>query len=232
MLFVILHGPVTVTGGSMGHVLFPYWLRQLAFYAIVLVYLPLVCGLMPFVGPGEWLEHFSGPVKEDSGCRTGSIVYSFTRDEANELGHAFLDCFFCFFGYFGIGCMQILYLIKAIRSDRGDNKVWSLVDLPPNGRTVGSKWIFKKKTDMDGNSAKQSTIAMSSTKAEYIAATEVLMESVWIRKLIDGIGDVMQSNKRPMEMLCDNAPAITIANDLGIVREPYIIKKNITTFVK
>ncbi|GJY69225.1 retrotransposon protein, putative, ty1-copia subclass [Tanacetum coccineum] len=32
-----------------------------------------------------------------------------------------------------------------------DNQVWILVELPPNGRTVGSKWLFKKKTDMDGN---------------------------------------------------------------------------------
>ncbi|GJZ17367.1 retrotransposon protein, putative, ty1-copia subclass, partial [Tanacetum coccineum] len=32
-----------------------------------------------------------------------------------------------------------------------DNQVWRLVDLPPNGKTVGSKWLFKKKTDMDGN---------------------------------------------------------------------------------
>ncbi|GKD62882.1 retrotransposon protein, putative, ty1-copia subclass, partial [Tanacetum coccineum] len=32
-----------------------------------------------------------------------------------------------------------------------DNKVWFLVDLPPNCKTVGSKWILKKKTDMDGN---------------------------------------------------------------------------------
>ncbi|GJT56591.1 retrotransposon protein, putative, ty1-copia subclass [Tanacetum coccineum] len=31
-----------------------------------------------------------------------------------------------------------------------DNKVWDLVDLPPNGKTVGIKWLFKKKTDMDG----------------------------------------------------------------------------------
>ncbi|GJS84013.1 zinc finger, CCHC-type containing protein [Tanacetum coccineum] len=31
-----------------------------------------------------------------------------------------------------------------------DNKVWDLVDLPPNGKTVGSKWLFKKKTDIDG----------------------------------------------------------------------------------
>ena len=32
-----------------------------------------------------------------------------------------------------------------------DNQVWDLVDLPPESRTVGNKWIFKKKTDMDGN---------------------------------------------------------------------------------
>ncbi|GKB24628.1 retrotransposon protein, putative, ty1-copia subclass, partial [Tanacetum coccineum] len=32
-----------------------------------------------------------------------------------------------------------------------DNQVWYLVDLPSNGRIVGCKWLFKKKTDMDGN---------------------------------------------------------------------------------
>ncbi|GKD94630.1 retrotransposon protein, putative, ty1-copia subclass [Tanacetum coccineum] len=32
-----------------------------------------------------------------------------------------------------------------------DNQVWNLVDLPPNCKTIGSKWFFKKKTDMDGN---------------------------------------------------------------------------------
>ncbi|GKB30474.1 retrotransposon protein, putative, ty1-copia subclass [Tanacetum coccineum] len=31
-----------------------------------------------------------------------------------------------------------------------DNMVWVLVNLPPGCKTVGSKWIFKKKTDMDG----------------------------------------------------------------------------------
>ncbi|GKB39355.1 retrotransposon protein, putative, ty1-copia subclass [Tanacetum coccineum] len=31
-----------------------------------------------------------------------------------------------------------------------DNKVWVLVDLPSNCKTVKSKWIFKKKTDMNG----------------------------------------------------------------------------------
>ncbi|GJS67257.1 retrotransposon protein, putative, ty1-copia subclass [Tanacetum coccineum] len=32
-----------------------------------------------------------------------------------------------------------------------DNQVWNLVDLPPNCKTVGSKWLLKKKTDIDGN---------------------------------------------------------------------------------
>ncbi|GJQ99179.1 retrotransposon protein, putative, ty1-copia subclass [Tanacetum coccineum] len=30
-----------------------------------------------------------------------------------------------------------------------DNEVWVLVELPPNGKTVGSKWLFKKKTAMN-----------------------------------------------------------------------------------
>nr|GFC75133.1 retrotransposon protein, putative, Ty1-copia subclass [Tanacetum cinerariifolium] len=32
-----------------------------------------------------------------------------------------------------------------------DNQVWRLVDNPPDCKTVKSKWLFKKKTDMDGS---------------------------------------------------------------------------------
>ncbi|GKG61946.1 hypothetical protein Tco_0623663, partial [Tanacetum coccineum] len=46
-----------------------------------------------------------------------------------------------------------------------------------------------------------STTTMSSTEAECIGAVEASMEAVWMRKFIDGLGDVMPSNKRPMEML-------------------------------
>ncbi|GJU52352.1 hypothetical protein Tco_1226066 [Tanacetum coccineum] len=66
--------------------------------------------------------------------------------------------------------------------------------------------------------AKQSTTSMSSTKAEYIVAAEASMEAVWMRKFIDGLSDVVPSNKRPMEMLCYNEPAIVIANDPGILK--------------
>ena len=32
-----------------------------------------------------------------------------------------------------------------------DNKVWTLVDLPDDQQAIENKWIFKKKTDADGN---------------------------------------------------------------------------------
>ncbi|GJW24309.1 hypothetical protein Tco_0038120 [Tanacetum coccineum] len=35
---------------------------------------------------------------------------------------------------------------------------------------------------------------------------------------LDGLECLMPSNKRPMEMLCDNEPAIAIANDPGILK--------------
>ena len=44
--------------------------------------------------------------------------------------------------------------LEAMRSElksMDDNQVWNLVDLPNGARTIECKWIFKKKTDMDGN---------------------------------------------------------------------------------
>ncbi|GJX67523.1 retrotransposon protein, putative, ty1-copia subclass [Tanacetum coccineum] len=58
----------------------------------------------------------------------------------------------------------------------------------------------------------------SAIEAEYMAVAEASMEAVLMRKFIDGLGNIMPSNKRPMEMLCDNEPAIVIANDPGILK--------------
>ena len=44
--------------------------------------------------------------------------------------------------------------LEAMKSDIGsiyENKVWTLVDLPDDRRAIENKWIFKKKTDADGN---------------------------------------------------------------------------------
>nr|GEU97365.1 hypothetical protein [Tanacetum cinerariifolium] len=41
-------------------------------------------------------------------------------------------------------------LCLNVEVEEHNNMVWVLVDLPPNCKTIGSKCIFKKKTDMDG----------------------------------------------------------------------------------
>ena len=44
--------------------------------------------------------------------------------------------------------------LEAMKSEMGsmyDNKVWTLVDFPDDRQAIKNKWIFKKKTDADGN---------------------------------------------------------------------------------
>ncbi|GKC46038.1 hypothetical protein Tco_1063760, partial [Tanacetum coccineum] len=71
---------------------------------------------------------------------------------------------------------------------------------------------------VDWKSSKQSTTAMSSMEAEYIAAAEAAMEAIWIRKFISGLGVVPNIDK-PMDMYCDNTGAITIADEPGVQKD-------------
>ena len=44
--------------------------------------------------------------------------------------------------------------LEAMKAEMGsmyENKVWTLVDLPGDRQAIENKWIFKKKTDSDGN---------------------------------------------------------------------------------
>uniref|UniRef100_A0A5B7C7D2 Protein CPR-5-like n=1 Tax=Davidia involucrata TaxID=16924 RepID=A0A5B7C7D2_DAVIN len=61
-LFLFLHGPITVSQGARGNTIFPYWIRRSLFYATALLFLPLLCGFVPFASPGEWKDHFSSLV--------------------------------------------------------------------------------------------------------------------------------------------------------------------------
>ncbi|KAL5751775.1 hypothetical protein ACOSP7_021956 [Xanthoceras sorbifolium] len=58
-LFRILHGPINVSQGTKDNTIVPYWIRRSLFYAIMLLFLPLVCGLLPFASLGEWIDHFT-----------------------------------------------------------------------------------------------------------------------------------------------------------------------------
>ncbi|RWR92847.1 protein CPR-5 [Cinnamomum micranthum f. kanehirae] len=57
-LFYVLHGPVSVCKDT-DRVIFPYWMRRVAFYSTALLFLPILCGLMPFASIHDWKEHFS-----------------------------------------------------------------------------------------------------------------------------------------------------------------------------
>ncbi|GJY92945.1 hypothetical protein Tco_0508727 [Tanacetum coccineum] len=59
-------------------------------------------------------------------------------------------------------------------------------------------------------SSKQSTTAMSTIEAKYIAASKAAMEVVWIRKFILGLGIVPTINE-PIKMFCDNLIALPLA---------------------
>ncbi|GKA79271.1 hypothetical protein Tco_0785867 [Tanacetum coccineum] len=100
-----------------------------------------------------------------------------------------------------VGC----YYDAGFETDRDDIKSQTGYVFVLNGGTV------------DWKSSKQSTTAMSATKAEYIAASEAAIETVWIRKFISGFGIVPTINE-PIKMFCDNSAALLIANEPGVPR--------------
>ena len=61
-------------------------------------------------------------------------------------------------------------------------------------------------------SSKQSTVADSTTKAEYIAASDVAKEAVWIKKFITDL-EVVPSITNPVDVYCDNNGAIAQAKE-------------------
>ncbi|GJW59444.1 retrotransposon protein, putative, ty1-copia subclass [Tanacetum coccineum] len=66
-----------------------------------------------------------------------------------------------------------------------DNEVCELVDLPPNGKTVGHKWFFKNKTDMDGavHTYKARLVAKGFTQTPGIDYEETFSPVVDIRAI-------------------------------------------------
>ncbi|GKB21901.1 hypothetical protein Tco_0855824 [Tanacetum coccineum] len=114
---------------------------------------------------------------------------------------------------FGLRCMRYM--------EQNPNKIhWTTVKviLKYLRNTKDMILMYGAKPEAKLKSAKQSTTVMSSTEAEYIVTAKASIEAVWIRKFIDGLGGVMPLNKRYMEMLCDNEPAIAIPNDPKILK--------------
>ncbi|GJV53746.1 retrotransposon protein, putative, ty1-copia subclass [Tanacetum coccineum] len=67
----------------------------------------------------------------------------------------------------------------------GNDELGDHVELPPNGKTVGSKWLFKKKTDMDGAvyTYKARLVAKGYTQTSGIDYEETFLSVADIRAL-------------------------------------------------
>jgi hypothetical protein len=75
--------------------------------------------------------------------------------------------------------------------------------------TTGYVFIFMGGA-ISWRSQLQPTVALSSTKAEYRAITEVGQEALWLMKLMKELQIPVQT---PLEMICDNLSAIHLAQN-------------------
>jgi len=72
-----------------------------------------------------------------------------------------------------------------------------------NAFTLGSEVIT-------WSSKKQATVPLSSTKAEYIAATSSACQANWLRRVL---ADLEQEQKGAIEIYCDNKAAISMTKN-------------------
>nr|GEU76440.1 putative retrotransposon Ty1-copia subclass protein [Tanacetum cinerariifolium] len=70
-----------------------------------------------------------------------------------------------------------------------DNEVWDLVDLPPNGKTVGSKWLLKKKTDMDGDTKRELRVSCYTDAGYLTDADDLKSQTRYVFVLNGGVVD-------------------------------------------
>ncbi|KAG8482959.1 hypothetical protein CXB51_022006 [Gossypium anomalum] len=92
------------------------------------------------------------------------------------------------------------YTDASFQTDKDDSRSQSGFVFCLNGGAVSWK------------SSKQSTVANSTTEAEYIAASEAAKEAVWIKKFITELG-VVPSISDAIELRCDNNGAIAQAKE-------------------
>ena len=78
-------------------------------------------------------------------------------------------------------------------------KVWTLVDLPDDRQAIENKWIFKKKTDVDGNVTvyKARLVAKGFQQVQGVEYDEIfslvsMHKSVWIMLAIATFYEIWQ----------------------------------------
>ena len=72
-------------------------------------------------------------------------------------------------------------------------------------------YCFNFGSDMfSWSSKKQDIVAQSTTKAEYVAATTTVNQTIWLRRIL---ADLHMEQKEPTKILVDNQTVISISNN-------------------
>ncbi|GKE36417.1 hypothetical protein Tco_1459822 [Tanacetum coccineum] len=66
--------------------------------------------------------------------------------------------------------------------------------------TIVVSWSLKK----------QATVALSTTEAEYVAATSLACQAVWLRRILC---DLWEEQEAPTEIYCDSKSAVMLARN-------------------
>ena len=99
------------------------------------------------------------------------------------------------------------YTDASFQSDRDDSKSQSGYVFKLNGGVVNWK------------SSKQETTTDSTTEVEYIVASEVAKEDVWIRKFISELG-VVPNIVDPIPPYCDNNESLLKQMNWDLSKDP------------
>ena len=108
---------------------------------------------------------------------------------------------------------------------RGDKElvvkgyVHASFDIDPDDSKPQSRYVFIVKGGVVSRcSSKQSVVVASTTKAEYIVASEAAQEAAWMNELMSELGMIPSASDR-ITIYCDNTGAI------AITKEPRFHKK-------
>ena len=72
--------------------------------------------------------------------------------------------------------------VKAMETEMKslqENEVWDLVELPRGRNPVGSKWVFKVKTDEDGNIERYKARLVAQGFTQKFGATMMRPSALW-----------------------------------------------------